>query len=270
MYADAVMGNAAIRRVLRTVVTAMLAIATGCAPAVAQRFEIASSDPTEVEDELVVLVHGMGRTSLSMFPMELWLERAGFRVLNFGYSSFGPSIEEIAEELDAALAAESGERVPRQIHFVGHSLGNIVVRYLLADAPGARQYGRFVMLAAPNHGAAAADRYAPLLEWLLEPLDELTTDGSTVTRLPLVPEAEHLVVAGRWDGKVALLETCMPAAVAHIVVPSGHTLILMREDVAIITEQFLRDGTVHPDAERVRCPVDDTAGESGERTRSGW
>ncbi len=237
--------------------TTLLLVLAACAPAIAQHERGAA--PAEVEGELVVLVHGMGRTSLSMFPMELWLERAGFRVLNFGYSSYGPSIAEIAAELESALNDEMRQHPTRRIHFVGHSLGNIIVRYLLAEAPAWPPFGRFVMLAPPNQGAAAADRFAPYLEWLLEPLDEISTRSSTVTRLPPDPGVEHLIIAGRWDGKVELSETCLPEAEAHLLVPSGHTLILMREDVAVITEQYLRDGTLHPNVHPVSCPANPAA-----------
>lgn len=204
--------------------------------------------------ELVVLVHGLGRTSLSMVPMELWLERAGFQVLNFNYNSYASSIAEIALLLGDRLDEEMRDRPAPRVHFVGHSLGNIVIRWLLAhDRPG-RPLGRFVMLAPPNQGSSVADRVAPFLDWLLDPLDELRTDTSTVTELPEDPGIEHLIVAGRWDGKVSIRETCLPDAKAVLVVPSGHTLIPMREDVARITELFLLDGTILPGVPVAVCP----------------
>ncbi len=115
--------------------------------------------------ELVVLVHGMGRTSLSMSPLEKALRAEGYTVLNVFYDSYGSSIPEIGRGLKGRIEAE-GRRAPVQrVHFVGHSLGNIVVRWMLAFDPPATPLGRMVMLAPPNRGAKAADLFAPYFSW---------------------------------------------------------------------------------------------------------
>ena len=38
-------------------------------------------------DGCVILLHGLGRTPLSMLPLELAVERAGFKAVNHGYPS---------------------------------------------------------------------------------------------------------------------------------------------------------------------------------------
>ena len=89
----------------------LVAVVSGCAALAPTAGPAPASAPTR---ELVVLVHGMGRTPLSMLPLQRALERDGYRVLNFGYSSYGPSIAGIGAGLghavDRALAQEAAPR----------------------------------------------------------------------------------------------------------------------------------------------------------------
>lgn len=200
--------------------------------------------------ELVVLLHGMGRTAWSMGPVEDALQRAGYDVLNIGYSSYCCDVEELGEALRREIAARRGPEHDR-LHFVTHSLGGIIVRWILtreARPPGVQ---RLVMLAPPNRGAQAADRFAPLVGWILEPIDELRTDrAATVHQLPSVEGVTIGIIAGKDDDKVALEETRLAEAADHVLVGGGHTFMMWRDDVQALTVAFLRDGHFPPDAER--------------------
>jgi triacylglycerol lipase len=191
--------------------------------------------------EVVVLVHGLGRTRISMMALEWVLEREGYDVLNWGYSSTCCTIDELADELAEELRrADVASR--GRVHFVGHSLGNIIVRSLLADRPSIPM-GRVVMLAPPNQGAERANRYAPAIGWLLRPLPEITTSGRSVPRLlQLPPGVEVGVIAGRHDGKVSVSESHLTGERDHVTVPSAHTFIMFRSDVHRLVLDFLREG----------------------------
>lgn len=193
--------------------------------------------------ELVVVVHGMGRTARSMRPLAEALEAEGFAVLNFGYSSTCCGIAELGTRLRAAVDSAAGPDV-RAVHFVGHSLGGILIRWVLTrDEPPAR-VGRVVLLAPPNQGSRAADRFAPVIEWLLEPIDELRTDStSTVRRLPAVRGVPIGVIAGGRDGKVRVADTHLPEEADHVVVDGAHTFLMRRDDVHRLTMTFLRQGS---------------------------
>ena len=192
--------------------------------------------------DLVVLVHGMGRTSLSMAPMEVALRRAGYRVLNVGYSSQRPGVAEIGRQVGRAVEAELAREPAPRVHFVGHSLGTVATRWLLAHDPPPGP-GRVVMLAPPNRGAASADRWAPRVGWLLPPIRELQTAGGPAADLGLPDGVEVAVIAGDRDGKVTVAETCLPGA-AHAVVPSRHTFIMMRPRVIGLVRAFLDTGVL--------------------------
>jgi triacylglycerol lipase len=190
--------------------------------------------------ELVFLVHGMGRTPLSMFLLARRLERAGYRVATYGYWSTAGTVADLGRGLARRVRALAGDAPA--IHFAGHSLGNIVVRWMLAhDRP--ERVGRAVMLAPPNQGSAVADRMAPWVGWLLPHIRELrTAPGTTARTLPLPDDVEVGIIAGEWDGKVLVHETHLDGARDHAVVPCRHTFIMNRADVHRMICTFLRDG----------------------------
>ena len=197
----------------------------------------------EPDTEAVVLVHGLGRSPLSMLPLAWTLERDGYRVVNFGYLSPLGGVDEHGQELAEVVAALQEDPEIDRVHFVGHSLGNLLIRHALgSDAPV--KLGRVVMLAPPNQGAQAADRWEPWLGWLAEPLADLTTDPEGTARtLPAAGRAEVGVIAGAFDDKVRIEETVLRGQADHRVVPAGHTFLMWRIDVQRLTLAFLRNGS---------------------------
>jgi triacylglycerol lipase len=190
--------------------------------------------------ELVFLVHGMGRTPLSMFLLGRRLERAGYRVASFGYLSTTGSVADLGAALRRRVEALAGEAPC--VHFVGHSLGNIIVRWMLAHERPACA-GRVVMLAPPNQGAAVADRWARWVGWAMPAIHELGTRPGTPARtLPLPEDVDVGIIAGLRDAKVRVHETHLDGARDHAVVPGYHTFIMNRADVHRLICGFLRDG----------------------------
>lgn len=176
-----------------------------------------------------------------MVPLREALEKAGYDVLNIGYSSTCCGIAELGERVRSQVAAERGSHT--RIHFVGHSLGAIIARSILSDSSAVPGAGRLVMLAPPNQGSKSADFFAPVAGWLLEPMAELRTDStSTVRRMPSAKGIEIGVIAARDDGKVSMEDTHLPNETAHVVVDGYHTFIMRRADVHQLTIHFLREG----------------------------
>src|SRR4051812_50211249 len=93
-------------------------------------------EPAADTRELVVLAHGMARTPASMWWLARTLRADGYRVLNWGYSSYTRAVPELGTRLarDAAAALGAAPRV----HFVGHSLGTVLIRWVLANEPPPR------------------------------------------------------------------------------------------------------------------------------------
>lgn len=122
---------------------------------------------------VVVMVHGHGSARLLMGGLADHLrQNGGLYIVNFGYSSTSGDISQHAAALLSVLGNLKGVE---RVDFVAHSLGNIVVRHCLRDIQLLPQtdrphigFGRFVMIAPPNHGAVAADKLgdSKLVQWL--------------------------------------------------------------------------------------------------------
>ncbi|HEV8198681.1 MAG TPA: alpha/beta fold hydrolase [Candidatus Polarisedimenticolia bacterium] len=204
--------------------------------------------------EEVVLLHGLGRTWRSMRPVARALRRAGFVTHNIGYPSRRHRLpvlaELVAERIARARSADPGgrpgEAAPRRPpHFVGHSLGCILIRYLLAHRPELRG-GRVVLLTPPNQGARAADVFQPYVSWLLRPLPDLSVGGGIAAGLVLPPGVEVGLIAGGTDRTVRLHETRLDGAADSVIVPCGHSFIMLRRDAQDLTVRFLKTGRFSP------------------------
>jgi pimeloyl-ACP methyl ester carboxylesterase len=192
--------------------------------------------------ETVVLLHGLGRLTLSMRGLGGFLERGGYRVVNWGYRSTTAVFERFGEALRAELARLDAEPAVARIHIVGHSLGNIVARFALAlEKP--RKLGRVVMLAPPNRGSRTARRLGPILGRVVKPLPQLSDDPeSDVNRLRPPEGLEIGVIAAADDGKVPVELTHVAGEQDHVVVPGWHTFIMDRADARAHVVEFLREG----------------------------
>ena len=106
-------------------------------------------------NEKVVLLHGLGRSEMAMLRLESALMEAGFDVHSVGYPSMDEApdalLETVAEKIDACCADSK-----QTVHFVGHSLGGLLIRAYLADHEQ-QNMGRVVLLGTPNKGSELAD-----------------------------------------------------------------------------------------------------------------
>jgi len=128
--------------------------------------ELAACQPAAVQDhvEHVVLVHGLFRSAGSMQQLGEFLEEdQRRRIVCFEYASTRGSIGEHAAALRAVVEGLPSD-VP--LSFVGHSMGNIVIRHAVGDWEAASdeqvltRVRAVVMLGPPNQGAAIARQLA--------------------------------------------------------------------------------------------------------------
>ena len=208
-------------------------------------------------EEIVVLVHGRGRTPASMLVLQNRLAGAGYRVVNFGYPSTSEPLEALTDSLRTAVETCCSD--PNEtFHFVTHSMGGVLVRIYLAER-AEPLVGRVVMLSPPNQGSEVVDAFSdsPLLRSFLGPSGTRLGTDSTGIAAELGPVDFSLgiitgdrsinpvnswLIPGPDDGKVAVSRAWVEGAADFLVVPATHTFIMNAAPVAEQIDTFLRRG----------------------------
>ncbi len=196
------------------------------------------------EGEYVFLLHGLGRTSLSMQRMGVRLANEGYRVININYPGTRESIEHLVEKKLKPVVEEQYTDKSTRINFVTHSMGGIMVRYFLAhhELEGVH---RLVMLAPPNKGSKLADRWigSAFIGRIMGPaLEELTTDEKSLVNTLPIPTYEVGIIAGANDEKVSPEQAQLDGVQDFLVVPKEHTWIMNAPEVLDAVVKFLREG----------------------------
>ena len=206
----------------------------------------------------VVTVHGLWMRGAAMRVLRGRLAPRGFQVHEFTYPSITSSLSGSAAALGAFV-----ERVPGEtVHFVGHSLGGVLMCALLERSLPTRT-GRVVCLGSPLKGSKTAAR---LTRWpggrhLVGKclVDVHARGGFQAWRAGV----EAGCVAGRMpfgvgrllgpfpepnDGTVAVDETRIGGLADHIVLPVSHVALLWSTSVAAQVAHFLEQGRFRHEA----------------------
>jgi pimeloyl-ACP methyl ester carboxylesterase len=211
--------------------------------------------------ETVILLHGLGRSARSMAPLADALAERGYRVHTLDYPSRSAPIEQLAGELAREVEA-CCSRPPVRVHFVGHSLGGILVRAYLARSRPPR-LGRVVMLAPPNQGSELVDgvRDNAVFRWLAGPAAHQLGTGEDGLPRRLGPVDFELgvltgdrswsplrswLIPGDDDGTVAVASAQVAGMSDFRVVPETHTFIMRSDAVAREVWHFLQTGRFSP------------------------
>ncbi|HLS81259.1 MAG TPA: alpha/beta hydrolase [Steroidobacter sp.] len=201
----------------------------------------------------IILVHGLWMSGFELNVLRHRMESHSFRVAAFSYPSLsGAMADHVASLIEFARAQQA-----EQVHFIGHSLGGLVILRALEstdDLPS----GRAVLLGTPLQGSRAAQSVARMLPFgkaiLGSAVNEECIDcpprrwsgrrdvgviaGSMklgLGRLFAHLETEH-------DGTVMVSETLLPGAKDHIVLAVTHTGMLFSAEVAEQAAHFLKHG----------------------------
>jgi len=223
---------------------------------------LASSDRAASKTrDTVILLHGIGRTSLYMTPIEWSLHRQGYDVVNLTYPSRRKNIDELTIFLHDRLERESVWNKPGHVHFVTHSMGGLVAKCYLEkyrqEIPDAKM-GRVVMIAPPNGGSEVADfltGFQPY-RWFFGPAgQELTTAkqnqngikpwydlGIIAGTLGWPYVVGEVLISGENDGLVSVERAKMAGMKDFVTVKATHMGVSWRPDVNREIVEFLKNG----------------------------
>jgi hypothetical protein len=198
----------------------------------------------------VLLVHGMGRTPLSLGRLARFLRRDGHQIERVGYVAALESFSRIRRRVRHRLEAlaRRGERYA----VIGHSLGGLALRSALGNLVPAPVC--LVMLATPNQSPRLARR----LQWfwpyrlLTGESGQLLASEEFFLQLP-PPSVPYTIIVGDAgprgrrspfrdevnDWLVAVEETKVAPCDRPIVLPVGHTFMMNDRQVHLAVRQAL-------------------------------
>lgn len=212
--------------------------------------------PRGADNQPVVLVHGLWLSGWMMAVVAWRLRRCGFRTYLFSYPSVRQGLRENATALRAFSDGIEGE----VLHFVGHSLGGVVIQAMLAYCPPPR-HGRLVTLSAPHLGSRAAKTLSRrpwgrrILGASIADLLRGQPPGSDFSAYEIgLIKGDRPIGLGRLfadlehphDGVVAVNEMRLPGARDEITLRVSHMGMLFSRAVGSSVCEFLAHGRFRP------------------------
>ncbi len=233
----------------------------------------ARKDLKPVTGKVLIVMHGLTRTRGAMKSIARYIgDNSDWQIINVSYASTRGSIDQHAAALASII-----DHLPhaQEIDFLGHSMGNIVVRYYLGQykTQGDSRFHRMVMLAPPNHGS----RLARLLQdnvlfktfWGISGQD-LSSRWQDVEAKLATPDFEFGIIAGSRpessaldnplfsdenDLVVTVEETQLAGATDFMQRDLLHSSMMNDEAVQQAALSFLQHGWFRTQADRQPLPL---------------
>lgn len=209
-------------------------------------------------DKTVVLIHGFNKDESDMFTLKSNLTDLGYHCVSINLPTRFGTLDDCDKVLQSVLSKMLPSMAEQQqIHLVGHSMGGLIIRSYLAKN-SFPNLGRCVLIALPNNGSRLADLahklFSPVSK-IFKPLSDLKTNGAQIPKPINIPCPEIGVIAGNKsnlllgilllnenDGRVEVESTKLEGMKDFIVKQYGHTEIHHKYDIAILIDNFLRNG----------------------------
>lgn len=185
----------------------------------------------------ILLIHGLGRTPLSLLSLERYLRQTGHTVEQFGYVAFAETFDRIVGRLRVRLQAMASQG---SYGIVAHSLGGLLTRAALGLS-SLKWPKHIVMLGTPNQSPRLATHAWRLLpfRWFTGECGLNLTSQTFYTSLPKLSSPYTIIAGtagprGQWspfgeeinDGIVAVSETRLSLQDRLIQLPVEHTFMM--------------------------------------------
>ena len=207
-------------------------------------------------NEVIILLHGACKTSGHMSHIARPVQKLGYRVYNLNYNWRYQEATKIIK--DVGVKVRYIEREYNKVHFIGHSLGGLIIRGVLTNYKPAN-LGRVIQIASPNQGSKLAEKFKD--NWIYKKLYKKVSQD-------LVPKSKFLkslepdikyelgIIAGdsfnffihcllnfkQNDGRVAIEETALEDAKDHTIINVNHNEIVKSPEALHQIQKFLTDG----------------------------
>jgi hypothetical protein len=232
----------------------------GNSPApVAESTNPISEQHNSINNECVILLHGLARTKKTMTKMEAALTKYGYVVVNVGYPSRKHDIAFLSKTYLPLAINQCRKKAIGEIHVVTHSMGGILIRHYL-DENKLDKLGRVVMLSPPNQGSEVVDKLKnmPGFTALNGPAgQQLGTDKNSmpnmlgpadfdlgiITGNKTINIILSMLIPGDDDGKVSVERAKLVGMNDFLIMPHSHPFIMKQDDVITQTIAFLHFGS---------------------------
>ncbi|MDR0251536.1 MAG: alpha/beta hydrolase [Burkholderiales bacterium] len=189
-----------------------------------------------------ILLHGLGRTPLSMARLARRLRASGVDARCFGYSATFERFAACQARLRARIDA-----VPSPYVLIGHSLGTVLIRSVLPELAVPPLTCFF--LTPPTVACRLARRFASYhpYRWLTGEMGQLLADPAFMKALPIPSTPTTVYIGTRgWrgrfspftdevnDGILSVSETAFsetPSNIRRVEIHAAHTFIMNHKEV---------------------------------------
>ena len=193
-----------------------------------------------------MLAAGLWAPGATLALLAARIARAGFRPRIFGYHGRSP--------FDANVERLANFAAGRPSHFVGHSLGGLLVFEMLSRHPELAARSA-LLIGAPVRGSFAGRRFGRHRtgRWMMGASRTLWEEREARWRraepLGVIAGTRALGLGrafgplpGENDGVVCVSETTVDGMSARALVPQGHSLLVVSGQVGRLVERFLSTG----------------------------
>jgi pimeloyl-ACP methyl ester carboxylesterase len=190
------------------------------------------------KDTPVLLVHGYGCNSACMLWLARQLRKAGYRARAASYFPPTDNVHKLVPQIKQHIRRLQADAGVQKIHYIGHSMGGLLVRDVLADPEFADSIETVVCLGSPHHGSHAASIITPPV---MGAASQMTYQSDYVKGLSLTPgNARYYGICSQMDNLVLPVSSAiLPGADSRVVDYLGHCTLLYSPRVAALVLRCL-------------------------------